>query len=205
MIFFPFLQKDWGKWSPWGRFLNLKKQIKELIYAEIEERRAKMSEAKASQSENQDILTLLLLAKDEDGQQMTNEELHDNLISLLLAGHETTASALVWALYWIDYIPKVREQLRVEIAHLGENPDPMEIARLPYLSAVCAETLRIYPIIPAAFIRVPKLPIEIMGYQFPAGSALALSIYLLHQREDLYPQPKQFKPSRFLEKTIFCL
>ena len=65
---------------------------------------------------------------------MSNEELHDNLISLLTAGHETTASALVWALYWIDYIPEVRDKLRAEIADLGENPDPMEIARLPYLS-----------------------------------------------------------------------
>lgn len=200
LIFFPFLQKDWGKWSPWGRFLILKKQIKELIYTEIEKRRSQISEATSSHLDHPDILSLLLLAKDEDGQQMSNEELHDNLISLLTAGHETTASALVWALYWLDYIPEVRDKLRAEIANLGGNPDPWEIARLPYLSAICAETLRIYPIVPSTFIRVPQSPIEIMGYQFPAGSALALSIYLLHQREDLYPQPKQFKPSRFLER-----
>ena len=200
MIFFRFLQKDWGAWSPWGRFLRLKQQIKQLIYQEIGERRTKMQDMVSFQSDYTDILSLLLLARDEAGQQMTDEELHDNLISLLLAGHETTASALVWALYWVYQLPEVRYKLFEELNCLGENPDPLEIAKLPYLSAVCAETLRIYPVVPAAFIRVPKSPIEIMGYQLPAGSALALSIYLLHQREDLYPEPKEFKPERFLER-----
>ena len=200
MIFFRFLQKDWGAWSPWGRFLRLKQRIKQLIYAEIGERRAKMQYMASFQSDYTDILSLLLLARDENGQEMTDEELHDNLISLLLAGHETTASALVWALYWVNQLPEVRNKLLEELNSLGKNPAPLEIAKLPYLSAVCSETLRIYPIIPNAFVRVAKSPIEIMGYQFPAGSALALSIYLLHQREDLYPEPKQFKPERFLEK-----
>ena len=200
MIFFPVLQKDWGVWSPWGRFLRLKQQIKRLISAEIGSRRAKMADMDSFHSNYPDILSLLLLAKDEDGQEMTDEELYDNLMSLLIAGHETTASALVWALYWVHHIPEVRDKLLEELERLGENPAPIEIARLPYLSAVCSETLRIYPVVPSAFIRVPKSSIEIMGYEFPAGSALALSIYLLHQREDLYPQPKQFKPERFLER-----
>lgn len=200
LIFFSFLQKDWGAWSPWGRFLRLKQQIKAVIYAEIEERRAKMQDIASFQTNYTDILSLLMSAKYEDGQTMTDEELHDNLMSLLIAGHETTASALVWALYWVTYLPEVHHQLRLELEQLGDNPTPMEIAKLPYLSAVCAETLRIYPIVPAAFLRVPQSSLEIMGYTFPAGSALALSVYLLHQREDLYPQPKQFKPERFMER-----
>jgi cytochrome P450 len=121
-------------------------------------------------------------------------------MSLLIAGHETTASALVWALSWLSSLPEVRTKLLAELEQLGENATPLDIAKLPDLSAVCSETLRIYPIVPSAFIRVPKAPIEIMGYEFPAGSALSLSTYLLHQREDLYPQPKQFKPERFLER-----
>ncbi|ELS04684.1 cytochrome P450 [Xenococcus sp. PCC 7305] len=200
MIFFSFLQKDWGAWSPWGRFLRLKQQIKELIYEEIRERRSKMQDLGAFNSNYTDILSLLLSAKDEAGQTMTDEELHDNLMSLLIAGHETTASALVWAFYWVNRDPEVRDNLRQELDSLGENPTPLEIAKLSYLNAVCAETLRIYPIVPSAFIRVAKSPLEIMGYQFPAGSAFALSIYLLHQREDLYPSAKQFKPERFLAK-----
>ena len=171
-------QKDWGAWSPWGRFLRLKQQIKRLISAEIGSRLAKMADMDSFHSNYPDILSLLLLAKDEDGQEMTDEELYDNLMSLLIAGHETTASALVWALYWVHHIPEVRDKLLEELESLGENPAPIEIARLPYLSAVCSETLRIYPVVPSAFIRVPKSSIEIMGYQFPAGSALALSIYL---------------------------
>ncbi|WP_019509424.1 cytochrome P450 [Pleurocapsa sp. PCC 7319] len=200
LIFFPFLQKDWGARSPWGRFLRLKQQIKQLIHAEIRERRAKMENEESFSSDYTDIFSLLLLAKDEDGQGMTDEELHDNLMSLLLAGHETTASALVWALYWVTHLTEVRTKLLDELDRLGENSHPLDIAKLPYLSAVCDETLRIYPVLPAAFLRMPKSSIEIMGYQFPEGSALALSIYLLHQREDLYPQPKQFKPERFIER-----
>ena len=200
LIFFRFLQKDWGAWSPWGRFLRIKRQTEKLIYEEITERRAKMGNMASFPSENKDILSLLLLARDEAGQQMTDEELHDNLMSLLIAGHETTASALVWALYWVSFLPEVRKKLREELDSLGENPDPLEIAKLPYLNAVCAETLRIYPIVPAAFIRVAKSPLEVMGYQFPADSAFALSIYLLHQREDLYPEARKFQPERFLER-----
>ncbi len=200
LIFFPFLQKDWGAWSPWGRFIRLKQQIKQLIHAEIRERRAKMENEESFSSAHTDIFSLLLLAKDEEGQAMTDEELHDNLMSLLLAGHETTASALVWALYWLTHLPEVRTKLLDELDRLGENPHPLDIAKLPYLSAICDETLRIYPVLPAAFLRMPKSSIEIMEYTFPAGSALALSIYLLHQREDIYPQPKQFKPERFIER-----
>ncbi|MDJ0846460.1 MAG: cytochrome P450, partial [Crocosphaera sp.] len=93
IIFFPFLQKDWENSSPWGRFLGIKAKIDELIYTEIKERR---------QQENyggNDILTLLMLAKDEVGNPMNDQELHDELITLLIAGHETTASSLTWALY----------------------------------------------------------------------------------------------------------
>ena len=200
LIFFSFLQKDWGAWSPWGRFLRLKQKINRVISQVIGERRAKIQDLASFNLNYPDILTLLMLAQDEDGQVMTDEELHDNLISLLLAGHETTASALVWALYWVTYLPEVRHKLLEELADLEPHPSPMAIAKLPYLSAVCAETLRIYPVVPATFLRVTKSSLEIMGYTFPAGSALALSIYLLHQREDLYPQPKHFKPERFLKR-----
>ena len=88
IIFFPVLQKDWGNWTPWGRFLRIKARIDDLIYTEIQERR---------QQENysgNDILTLLMLAKDETGTPMIDQELHDELMTLLIAGHETTASSL---------------------------------------------------------------------------------------------------------------
>ena len=114
LIFFPILQKDWGKFSPWGRFLLLKEEIRQLIYEEIEERRSLLASRK---SHFQDIFSLLLLAKDENGKGMTNEELHDELLTLLFAGHETTASGLTWFFYWIHYLPEVREKLCFEFGY----------------------------------------------------------------------------------------
>jgi cytochrome P450 len=195
-FFFRFMQKDLGAWSPWGRVLRLMKQIDELIYALIEERRTE------SNQNRQDILSLMMSARYDDGLPMSDVELRDELMTLLVAGHETTASALTWAFYWIDYLPEVRDKLLKELAPLGKNPDPSIIAKLPYLNAVCQETLRIYPIVMAGFIRVVKSPIEIMGYHLPAKTIVVPSIYLAHHREQVYPQPKQFKPERFLERQF---
>jgi cytochrome P450 len=193
-IFFRSLQKDWGPLSPWGRFLHLKQQVTQLIYEEIRERREQ------GNLSGNDIFSLLMSARDEEGQPMTDEELHDELMTLLIAGHETTASALVWALYWIHHLPEVQDKLRHELDTLGDWANLMELSRLPYLTAICQETLRIYPIAPGTFIRVAKSPIELMGYQFPQGTAFMCSIYLTHQREDIYPEPKRFKPERFLQR-----
>jgi cytochrome P450 family 110 len=195
LIFFRSLQKDWGAWSPWGRFLRKKQEIDELIYAEIRERR--------SQDQlGEDILSLLLSARDEAGEAMSDRELRDELMTLLLAGHETTASALSWALYWIHYLPEVEDKLRSELSYLGATPDPNTLARLPYLTAVCQETLRIYPIALITFVRRLKVPLKLMDYQLEPGTFLAPCIYLVHQREDLYPEPKQFKPERFITRQF---
>lgn len=141
----------------------------------------------------------MLSAQDENGQPMTDAELHDEMLTLLFAGHETTATALAWALYWVHKLPQVREKLRQESDRLGDNPDPMAIYKLPYLSAVCNETLRIYPVVPMAFGRFTNSPIEIMEQQYEANTLLTACIYLTHHREDLYPEPNQFKPERFIE------
>ncbi len=195
-FFFRFMQKDLGAWSPWGRVLRLMQQIDQLVYALIRQRRAESNQNRL------DILSLMMSARYDDGQPMTDEELRDELMTLLVAGHETTASALTWAFYWIDYLPEVHDKLLKELAPLGNNPDPSIIAKLPYLNAVCQETLRIYPIVMTTFARVVKSPIEIMGYQLPVGTIIAPSIYLAHHREEVYPQSKQFKPERFLERQF---
>lgn len=199
LLFFPSLQKDWGAWSPWGRFLRLKQQIDQLLIAEIQERRVETRHV--SSLHRDDILSLLLTARDEAGQPMTDEELRDELLTLLFAGHETTASALAWALYWVDRLPEVKNKLLQELDSLPAT-DPSAIARLPYLSALCSETLRIYPIALNPFPRILKSPMEIMGYQFETGTVLLPSTYLTHQREDIYPEPKSFKPERFLQRQF---
>jgi cytochrome P450 len=195
-LFFNFLQKDLGVWSPWGRIMHLLKQIDQVIYAVIRERRLE------SNQNRQDILSLMMSACDQDGQPMSDVELRDELMTLLVAGHETTASALTWAFYWIDQLPEVREKLLQELATLGVNPDPSSVAKLPYLSAVCQETLRIYPIVLNAGVRVVRSPIEIVGYNLPKGTVIIPSIYLAHHREAVYPNSQQFQPERFLARQF---
>lgn len=193
-FFFRFMQKDFGAWSPWGWVLQQRQKIDQMIYALLRERRAE------SEQNRQDILSLMMAARYDDGQGMSDEELHDELMTLLVAGHETTASALTWAFYWIDSLPEVREKLLEELNTIGVNTDLSSVAKLPYLTAVCQETLRIYPIAMTAFVRVVKNPITIMGYELREGTAIIPSIYLAHHREEVYPQSKQFKPERFLER-----
>lgn len=192
-LFYPFLQQEWG-WSPWGQFLQRRQQVDDLLYAEIRDRR------NCPDSGRTDILALLMAACDGEGQPMSDVELRDELITLLFAGHETTASALAWALYWIVSLPDVRTKLLAEMDALGANADPMAIARLPYLQAICQETLRLYPIALSAFPRIVKQPIDIAGYLLEPGTVIMPSIYLAHHRASVYPEPKQFRPERFLER-----
>lgn len=194
LLFLKFLQRNLGPWSPWGRFLAIREQLDALLYAEIQQRRQEARE------EREDILSMLLLARDEDGQGMSDKELRDELVTLLLAGHETTATALAWALYWVHRFETVRDRLIAEISALGENPDPMAVFKLPYLTAVCNETLRIYPVALVTFPRIAKEPFQVGDYQFPAESVLAPCIYLTHHREDIFPDSYNFKPERFLER-----
>ncbi|MEH2237285.1 cytochrome P450 [Nostoc sp.] len=196
LFFFSFLQKDLGTWSPWGKFLRDRQQIDELIYAEIAERRQQLD------PKSIDILSLLMSAQDDAGQLMTDLELRDQLMTLMLAGYETTATAMAWGLYWIHQKPLVLEKLLDELDTLGDLPDPISIYRLPYLTAVCNETLRIHPVFMFSFPRVVQEPIKLLRHPLEPGTVLLPCIYLTHQREDLYPQPKEFQPERFIESQF---
>ena len=192
ILFLRFLQKDWGEWTPWGQMKRQQRQVHDLLQAEIEQRRNKPDKGST------DILSLMLAVRDELGQAMSDEELRDELLTILFAGHETTATTLAWALYQIHQHSDVREKLLQELDSLGENSSPMKIAQLPYLTAVCQETLRMYPVIPVIFPRITKSSVNIAGHLFEPETTLMPSIYLVHYREDLYPNAQQFKPERFL-------
>jgi cytochrome P450 family 110 len=125
LLYLPVLRWDFGPLSPWGSFVRIRQQIDQLIYDEIGERR---SHPDASRN---DILTLLMAARDEAGDALTDAELRDELMTLLLAGHETTATALTWALYWIHKLPTVRKQLLEELQALDGSLDPSVLFRLP--------------------------------------------------------------------------
>ena len=133
---------------------------------------------------------------------MTDKELRDELMTLLFAGHETTATAMAWGLYWIHHVPDVRKKLLHELDTVSDFSDLMGLSRLPYLSAVCNETLRITPVAMLTFARELQENMEMLGHKLEAGKVVFGCMYLLHQREDLYPEPKQFKPERFLEKQF---
>lgn len=203
-LYFDILRQDWGSNSPWGSFIRRRERVDRLIYAEINNRRSRPD------SEGSDILSLLMAAQDDQGQGLTLQELRDELMTLLLAGHETTATAITWALYWIHLLPEVQDKLRAELAPLDRsldpnidpNLDPNLVQRLPYLNAVCAETLRIYPVAMITFPRVLRSPINLCGHDLEPGTIIVGSIYLTHQRPDLYPDPTQFNPDRFLERQF---
>jgi cytochrome P450 len=196
LIFFPFLAKDYGAWSPGAKIQRHQKQIDELLYAEIRDRRAEGESART------DILSLLLSARDENGEGMSNEELRDELITLLVGAYENTATGLAWAFYWTHSVPEVKEKLLAEIDSLGENPDPMSLFKLPYLTAVWQETFRIYPVGVLTLPRLVKESVEVEGTYLETGTIIFPCVHLLHQREELYPEPKKFKPERFLERQF---
>ncbi len=194
-LIYEWLRKDLGKWSPWGRFLSIQRELDELVYQEINDRRMEDNHDRV------DMLSMLLNAKDENGEGMSNQQLRDELMLILFAGHETTAIAMTWALYWTHYHPEVKNKLLDELNNLpDDHKDAMTIYKQPYLSAVCNETLRIHPVAMLTFPRVVTKPVELLGHQLSEGTILMGCIYLTHQREDLYPNPDQFQPERFLDK-----
>ena len=197
LIFFSFLQKDLGPQSTWGKFLRQKQTLEELLYCEIERRRSQKD------SNRTDILSLLIAVQDEDGNFLSNEALRDELIGLILAGYENTATSLAWELYWTHKLPAVKAKLQAELETCGNTPDPLTLFRLPYLTAVCHETLRIYPMIILTFPRLVKDPIELgNGDRLEKNKVVVVGIYPLHHRADLYPDSKQFKPERFIERQF---
>lgn len=169
--------------SPWGRVYRLLRPADEMVYEEIRAHR----ESGVAPEERDDILSLLMSARDEDGEGLTDTELRDELMTLLVAGHETTATALAWALERLVRHPEVLARLR----------DEQEAGGHEYLDAVIKETLRLRPVVPAV-VRMLQRPMTIGGMELPRGVIIAPSIYLIHRRPDVYPDPHAFKPERFL-------
>ena len=160
--------------------------VNESIYEEIERRRNA-----PDLEEREDILSMLVQARDEDGSPMTDEELRDELVTLLVAGHETTATSLGWTLERLVRHPGKLERLTAEVAREGAGGE--------YMDAVIKETLRLRPVL-AIVVRTLQEPVEIGGYMLPAGVSVVPAIHLMHRRADIYPDPKAFRPERFLEQ-----
>ncbi len=179
----PFMQRDLGGLTPAARSRRALAAVDELIYAEIAERRALDPDASSGRD---DVLTLLLGARHEDGSPMTDVELRDELMTLLTAGHETTATGLSWAFERLLRTPRV-------LARLTESLDDDE-----YLDAVVKETLRVRPVV-VDVARQLQRDIELGGWRLPAGTLVLPAIAAVHVRPDLYPSPQEFRPERFLD------
>ena len=182
VLAFPVLRRNLGPWSPWARFVRTRAALDEFIYEEISLRRASGEGAARD-----DVLSLLLAARYDDGSPMSDEELRDELVTFLAAGHETTATGLAWAFERLLRNPPVLERLRASLA-AGEDD---------YLEATVLETLRARPVIVDVARRLTA-PARLGEYEIPAGTFVMAAIAALHHREDLFPEPEEFRPERFL-------
>ena len=180
------LRRDLGPLSPGRRFQTRIKAADSLLLEEIERRRGV-----GDLDQRSDVLSLLLCARDEQGEAMTDAELRDELFTMLAAGHETTSTALAFAFELLLRDERVLCRLREEL-DAGEDA---------YLDAVVKETLRLRPIIDAAE-RTLTAPRMVAGWQLPAGTKVYPGTLLVQMREDLYPAPNSFQPERFLDGTV---
>ncbi|MEO5731039.1 MAG: cytochrome P450, partial [Byssovorax sp.] len=199
LMMIPAFQRNLGSLTSWAAFQRDKLRVDELLYAEIAERRAELADPRGRRRD--DVLTMLLEAKDEQGEGLSDKDLRDELLTLLAAGHETTATSLCWAFERILNHPDVEDRLRAELAGVAHNRaiTAEDLPRLEYLDATIKEVLRMRPVIPTV-ARMLKAPMKIRAWEIPAGVLVAPAINVIHQREDLYPEPERFKPERFLGK-----
>jgi hypothetical protein len=175
-------------WMPRLRRFNAQlRDTDALIFSLIERRRAEIAAGGAA--DRDDILSMLLGARHQDGSPMSEQELRDELMTALVAGHETSASQLAWALERLAREPAARARLTEEI-DAGESDD--------YLGATITEILRLRPVLPNAEPRLTKREVEIGGYRYPPGVVLMASAYLIHHDPEIYPEPHAFRPERFL-------
>jgi len=172
-----------GGQGPWARFEGQLRAVDELLFAEIAEHRRL-----PDLDERDDILSMLIQARFEDGEEMSDSELRDQLMTLLLAGHETTATALAWTFDMLLRNPGTLDRLHESFA-AGEDD---------YLRATITESLRLRPVVPVAG-RVLAADLEVGDLKLPAGTNVTPAIWLTHTREDVYPEPFAFRPERFLE------
>ncbi|HVY48065.1 MAG TPA: cytochrome P450 [Minicystis sp.] len=186
----PQLQHELGGLTPYGRFRRDVARADALILEQIAARRVKRDDGRS----RDDILSMLVDARDETGAPMTDAELRDELVTLLVAGHETTATALCWSLDAIAHAPRVQERLHDEI---DRAPDGW--ARAPYLDATVREVLRLFPVVPAVGRRLSR-DARVGGFDLPAGTLVVPAVYFANRHPSAYDDPETFMPERFLDK-----
>jgi cytochrome P450 len=195
MTIIPIQRLSGSRWVPLFRQLS---ELDDDLFAIIAARRRG-----EHPSAGQNVLDDLLAATHEDGTPLSDREVRDALITILIAGHETTALALSWALVDIAERPAIVERLRDELARVtgGSPPEAGQLADLEYLDAAIRESLRLRPVAPFV-VRKTMRPYAVGGKEYPPGVVLCPCSFLVHRREDLYPAPDEFRPERFLQRKF---
>ncbi|HRI63279.1 MAG TPA: cytochrome P450 [Polyangium sp.] len=192
VLLFSWLRHDFGGRGPWARLVRAGHALESLVGQQIRAKRA-------ADHTGDDIMSLLIRAKDEDGYSLSDLEIAQQLRAILFAGHETTAMSIAMLVDMLHKDGSLLDQAHAEVDALGPNCEPAELAALPFLGAACHEALRLFP--PVVDVgRVLRQTMTLGKYRFNCGEALVPSPLLLHNREDLYPEPKRFRPDRFLNK-----
>lgn len=186
------VQVQLGRWTPWSKILKLIREMDCLLYQEIAARRAQGAE------DDSDILSLLLrISGDDLGGPLTDGEVRDQLVTLLVAAHDTTATTLTWALHWLLGDPALLLRVQREVASAGAPLAPERAAVLPLLDATLRETLRLSPAFPVVG-RELKRPLRLLGRELPPGVRVVPCPYLAQRDERAFPEPLRFRPERFL-------
>ena len=190
LMLLPILRKNFAGLGPWARLVRLRSQFDSMLSDQIR------SAPQCPVTGRAPILTQLLAASDHD-EALGEDELQQQLRTLVIAGHDTTAAALAWALYHIHREPRVWQRLSAELC---ADPPAEQLAKLPYLSAVIAETLRMHPAVPIV-LRKLLAPRTISGAQRSAGDIVGIAVPAVHFNPEIFPDPYQFRPERFLARN----
>jgi cytochrome P450 len=185
LAFIPVPQWDWGRWSPWGRFLGYRRE-----YDSIVDRLIDKAQADSALADRDDVLALMLQSRYEDGSPMSRAEIADELITMLAAGHETTATTLAWAVERLQRHPELLDRLVAELAAGSEK----------LLDATIFEILRIRPVIDTTFRQVKASTLQIGPWTVPQGHTIVASIGLLHTDESVFHDAGRFDPDRFMSR-----
>ena len=200
-LLIPGLQVNLGPLTPWRRFRQLVQEIDLLLYEEIARCRKEGVQGRT------DVMAMLLAARDDDDEPMSDDEIRDELVTMLVAGHETTATSLSWVVHILlqnaDILAKAQAEAATVFDNGLEDPGPTaeQIATLHYLDAVIKETARLHPIVPIVS-RFLEAPTRIGDLHLPAGCGVSPCIYLAHRRPDVWAQPETFKPERFIDAGV---
>lgn len=190
IVFYPTFQRPW--FPLWNPYVKAKKNL----YAWMDKL---LAHRRANNIDVGDVLGVLMKATDQDGNQVSDEHICNELLSVLTAGHMTTAVATAWGLYELGRHPEVVTKMREELSAAGTVPTPEQILTMPYLEAVFKETVRLHPIL-SECARVPMETVTIRGRKVEPDQALVVSIVGIHHNPDVYPEPDVFNPQRFLDR-----